>query len=473
MYKFAHIRTTADITDPEHTLGIEVTIPELAARCGLGNIDGQHGTGICWRSEMGASSDRWAGRAAIDIATEIRLPIVQPPALDAHGNCPTGSTIDAWLRACGASGHTPTAIDRARFCAHGWTGAQIDAELANGRIVLATVRPDLDSIGAMAALILRQLGWVFSRDDAEEDDLRNQNFSRIAAPSTYGRIRRISGVDSFRPAAEWAPSPLPTVECPWSDRPGPVDATEDLAFVDAICSSRPGEQALPLGERVAVVACWLLWGHSIVTAFGVDDLSARKAHAAAIYAACSVERAAYIDTRWRDEQWDPYTDALEVMRRSRARVDASRRALAGAVRQWGAVRIHCATCGAHWEAGTSTGCPLDAGPSHHRDSVAVVRVAHAGALGLGYCVAPVVVAFDQATPSKVTIAAYGPQYVDMAALKERLNDAEAEANDDRDYLGTWGGPPLMCLSPQKEDVRTRLSEQTIIDAVLASVRGAQ
>ena len=74
------------------TLGIEVTVPELARRCGLGNIDPQHGGGV----GIGA-----AGAAA---AIEACLTVTPPPA---------GAT-------------------------------------------LVTVRPDLDAFGAMALLAFRR-----------------------------------------------------------------------------------------------------------------------------------------------------------------------------------------------------------------------------------------------------------------------------------------------------------------------------
>ena len=76
------------------TLGIEVTVPELARRCGLGNIDPQHGGG----AGIGAPE----GAAAIEAC----LTVTPPPA---------GTT-------------------------------------------LVTVRPDLDAFGAMALLALRHAG---------------------------------------------------------------------------------------------------------------------------------------------------------------------------------------------------------------------------------------------------------------------------------------------------------------------------
>ena len=76
------------------TLGIEVTVPELARWCGLGNIDPQHGGGI------------GVGNPAAAAAIEACLTATPPPA---------GAT-------------------------------------------LVTVRPDLDAFGAMAVLALRRAG---------------------------------------------------------------------------------------------------------------------------------------------------------------------------------------------------------------------------------------------------------------------------------------------------------------------------
>ena len=76
------------------TLGIELTVPELLLRCGLGNIDPQHGGGI------------GVGAAGAGAAIEACLTVTPPPV---------GST-------------------------------------------LVTVRPDLDAFGAMALLALRRAG---------------------------------------------------------------------------------------------------------------------------------------------------------------------------------------------------------------------------------------------------------------------------------------------------------------------------
>ena len=43
-FRFIEARNVSDIVDPSTTLGIEITDKDVAACCGLGNLDGQHGT---------------------------------------------------------------------------------------------------------------------------------------------------------------------------------------------------------------------------------------------------------------------------------------------------------------------------------------------------------------------------------------------------------------------------------------------
>ncbi len=80
-FNFAQIFPGAAMPDaPEQILGIEVTNPSLARRCGLGNIDPQHGTEAAR-----------AAPAAIEASLEVPLPprgawlVTQRPDLDALG----------------------------------------------------------------------------------------------------------------------------------------------------------------------------------------------------------------------------------------------------------------------------------------------------------------------------------------------------------------------------------------------------
>ena len=55
MFKFIEAKEVSNITDPSTTLGIEVTDPEVAALCGLGNLDGQHVRRDDWMTGLAAA----------------------------------------------------------------------------------------------------------------------------------------------------------------------------------------------------------------------------------------------------------------------------------------------------------------------------------------------------------------------------------------------------------------------------------
>lgn len=101
MFNYLVIDTRSPVV-PTNALGIEVTDPAAAALCDLGNIDPQHGHGAQGRYALSAVEQN--GIAACDAALTWPLP-------------PNGAT-------------------------------------------LATVRPDLDSITAMAVLSLRDGGRI-------------------------------------------------------------------------------------------------------------------------------------------------------------------------------------------------------------------------------------------------------------------------------------------------------------------------
>lgn len=372
MFTFIHARSVSDIVDPSTTLGIEITVPEIAALCGLGNIDGQHG--------MAATPEAWRGKAAIEIALDCDVP-------------PNGAT-------------------------------------------LATSRPDLDSIGAMAVLVLRSLGL------AEHIDRE--------------LVAAIAAADSFQSSAKWEPRSLPTEENPWPSGQTTVDSDPRIAHLGMICSPRRGDFAelWTLADRVFVIA-WALTAKSCDYIDG-SQLIDRWALQSPIANECG--STAGIDA----DHW---------LASAYGSVHQSRRELARAAQVPGAL--------------------VD------RGSFVEVRVEHAGALSLGYCLRPVVVAFDQANRGKVTIAAYGDGHLNARRLCEYLTDLEFAAHPwwreqladmtlgpvvshgelparcvavptDRDgkpvTAPQWGGPRNMCSSPQVPE-GTRLSEQTISDAV--------
>lgn len=329
------------------TLGIEVTDAALADACGLGNIDPQHGHDRGALLPIGAfpvGYVREGCMAAIDVACGIALP-------------PAGT-------------------------------------------VMATIRPDLDSVGAMAVLVLRALGLV---------DFTVPNPLATAA---WSRVCDISSADGYRPGP-WAPRPLPSGHRLFSadENAEPVDGRRSLAHLGAICSPRQGQTALPIDERVAVMACWLLFGDPSGARYFADDIRPAQR----IYDACGV----------RPMHVGGYAaDAARRIIEARTTVEDSRRALAAEVAKPGALRAECRHCGSPMEQDlrASRACANGCVPG-----LAQVRVSHAGALGAGYCLAPVVVAFDAAISGKVTIAAAEDGHVDFAALRGALNAAEGMA----------------------------------------------
>ncbi len=131
----AAIATNDQIFAQGPVLGIEVTVPVLAQRCELGNIDPQHTGGD-------------TSTAAIEVALEWPLP-------------PEGA-------------------------------------------MLATVRADLDSVGAMAVLAMRAEGQITMF--LEDEILGDEELSL--------RIAAVAAADKSK-TEEWqGPRPLPTPEDP-------------------------------------------------------------------------------------------------------------------------------------------------------------------------------------------------------------------------------------------------------------------
>lgn len=151
--------------NPNGVLGIEVTIPEYASRCSLGNIDPQH-------------TDGDAETAAIEVAATIDL-----PSTDAS---------------------------------------------------LVTVRPDLDSLGAMAVI-------------------RHRAASGEVTPEMSARIGQIAVSDKLSRGAWPGPKPLPTRENPWAGESAESAALRGVAGV-------PFDFKVPLETRVEMLQTFLAEG---------------------------------------------------------------------------------------------------------------------------------------------------------------------------------------------------------------------
>ena len=135
------------------TLGIEVTVPELARRCGLGNIDPQHGSGV----RLGAT-----GTAAIETCLTATPPpsdatlVTVRPDLDAFGSMA--------LLALRHAGVEPNPVMRARIDRvaradrfdHGpWPGQRpLPATQAD---YAAVTKQDLTLVAVTGAMVDREL----------------------------------------------------------------------------------------------------------------------------------------------------------------------------------------------------------------------------------------------------------------------------------------------------------------------------
>lgn len=181
--KFAQLdpRTNNESILAEPCLGIEVTVPSLAARCSLGNIDPQH-TGV----------DR--SKAAIEAALD-------------HGD--------------------PYETIRVS------TGEEI---------TLVTVRPDLDSVGAMAVL------YLFSTGHKVYPLTRNPNFA--------ARLGAVALADKFARGSWPGEQPMPSAQNPWPSTAASASDTRDLAAIAAAIA----DHRVALDVRVQWMAGWLLEG---------------------------------------------------------------------------------------------------------------------------------------------------------------------------------------------------------------------
>ncbi|MBP9798078.1 hypothetical protein KBC70_02925 [Candidatus Woesebacteria bacterium] len=186
----AAIEANNAVFDGGQVLGIEVTVPALAARCSLGNIDPQHLAGN-------------AHLTAIEAVMSITVP---------------------------------------------QDGA-----------VLATIRADLDSVGAMAVLRMR----AAARDSAI---LAAGTGELLAGVDPNGwqptgplleRISLVAEADRFARGGYPGPRPLPTSDNRWPESGASAESSRPLAAIAAAVT----DFRVPVADRVATMEKWLLTGN--------------------------------------------------------------------------------------------------------------------------------------------------------------------------------------------------------------------
>lgn len=206
-------------------IGIEVTIPDFAALC-LANIDPQHGGGTAEEQAAIEATMSWVG-----------------PRARGEGWFLDG--LRAWVYPCPDCGDA---------CEHYCTVTGMT--IPEVPVTLATVRADLDSIGAMAVLELRRelATWVHLGTtqtgfaDRPDIDLR---ISMVAKSDKHGR-------------GAW-PGPRPLL------RPGEKPEIESYSGVPAGLAAVVSDFKLPAEERVKRMKQWLLTG----TCEGLEQYQAR------------------------------------------------------------------------------------------------------------------------------------------------------------------------------------------------------
>ena len=116
--------------------------------------------------------------------------------------------------------------------------AALVVELPQDGATLATVRADLDSIGAMAILAIR----------AEGVDI---------TPEIQSRIRQVADADKFVTTGRWCEQSLPTTENPWSG--GENSAASERRELAAI-AAEIADFKVGVGDRVTAMRRWLTTG---------------------------------------------------------------------------------------------------------------------------------------------------------------------------------------------------------------------
>lgn len=114
----------------------------------------------------------------------------------------------------------------------------LDAVLPPDGTTLATIRADLDSIGAMAVLSLRYEGV---------DTTTHERAARICLVAESDRFAR-GGYPGQRP--------LPRKENPWQEETASAESSRPLAAIAAAV----GDFKVPVGKRVGWMMNWLLAG---------------------------------------------------------------------------------------------------------------------------------------------------------------------------------------------------------------------
>ncbi len=140
-------------------------------------------------------------------------------------------------------------------------------------VIIATVRADLDAIGAMVILALREEGAKQYGSSEWSYLLGTDLISRTAE----NRIRLVAESDKFSRGGWPGVRPLPTVEKPFDDSTASAESDSRLAPMAAAVA----DFKVPLVQRVEILKKWLLTGEE-PTGYRERWIAERQALAKAI-----------------------------------------------------------------------------------------------------------------------------------------------------------------------------------------------
>jgi hypothetical protein len=203
-------------------MGIEVTIPALAEKCLLGNVDPQHGN-------HRETYDNGSGY------------------MEATSSCfvPGESAIEFVFR--------QIELQNESSKKGMWMGVMIPPEGST----LATIRPDLDSVGAMALLNILKNAEADAISGSYEHLLGCNPKGWKPSGEFMKRVQMIATADKFARGEYAGPRSLPTEENPWCEGTSTAESSRPLAAIAAAIA----DFKVPFTQRVEWMENWLLYGN--------------------------------------------------------------------------------------------------------------------------------------------------------------------------------------------------------------------
>jgi len=302
----------------------------------------------------------------------------------------------------------------------------LTAELPPEGGTLATVRADLDSVGAMAIFSLRERGAIslLLEDKSAKGycpacGMGNETMPGCCMVCGYRegswyfsyefmrRLFKVAASDKFARGGYPGPKPLPTRDNPWDERTASAESSRPLAAIAAAVA----EFKLPLDQRVALMEKWLLTGEE--------------------------------PEQYRTQVEKEHLDMITALESGAIKYETRRIPYGncpGMIQEFSGV-LRCDVCMTEQPEEVGLNQPCGA----WFRTVAVVESTHRAATSVGYSLAPVVIARNPAfklgggeAHVKYTVCAFEPKFADIKSALAELATLEAG----------WGGSPTIGGSPQ-------------------------